>query len=123
GGVAVILLWSRGAGAMAHCVTYCPMGLVAVLLGRLSPFRLRVTQACDACGACTLACRYGALEPEDIRRHRPGHACTLCGDCLGRCRSVCLEYRFAGLRPETARALFLVLVVSAHAVFLGVARL
>jgi ferredoxin len=123
GGVAVMLLWSRRRGAMAHCVTYCPMGLVAVLLGRISPFRLRVHSDCDACGACALACRYGALGPEDIRRHRPGQACTLCGDCLGRCRSLCLQYRCAGLGPEAARALFLVLVVSAHAAFLGVARL
>jgi len=54
---------------------------------------------------------------------RPGFTCTLCGDCLASCRQRSIAYRFPGLPAEAARRLFLVLVVSLHAVFLGVARM
>jgi hypothetical protein len=65
----------------------------------------------------------GALKPTDIERGRTGFNCTLCGDCLASCRQASIAYRFPGLSAETARRLFLVLVVSLHAVFLGVARM
>jgi hypothetical protein len=47
----------------------------------------------------------------------------LCGDCVGRCRDAQIGYRFPGLQPLQARALFIVMVVGLHASFLGVARL
>jgi polyferredoxin len=123
-GVGIILLASRRTGSMIHCTMYCPVGLAADVLGRLSPFRLRIRDdACTDCGACALRCRYGALRPEDIARRRPGLGCTLCGDCLAACRGRAVEYRFLRFSPATARSLFLVLVVSLHAVFLGVARI
>ncbi|HBE95263.1 MAG TPA: 4Fe-4S ferredoxin, partial [Desulfovibrio sp.] len=52
-----------------------------------------------------------------------GLSCTLCGDCLGACGHGCLGYRLPGLSPAAARMVFLVLAVSLHAVFLGVARI
>lgn len=120
----VIILWgSRRAGYMVHCTMYCPIGLAANLLGKLSPFRLRINDGCTECGACTLKCRYDALRPSDIKERRPGLTCTLCGDCLASCKGKSIEYRFAGLTPQYARTVFLVLAVSVHAVFLGVARI
>lgn len=41
----------------------------------------------------------------------------------GLCRQSSIACRFPGLPAEAARRLFLVLVVSLHAVFLGVARM
>jgi len=122
-GVALMVTWSRRAGAMAHCTTWCPIGLLADVLGKLSPFRLRIGPGCEQCGACASLCRYDALSEEHLRRGRPGLTCTLCGDCLAACPTGAIGYRFPGLSPERARAIFLVLVVSLHAVFLGVARL
>jgi polyferredoxin len=122
-GVGIMVFWSRRAGSMVHCTTFCPISLLANLLGKVSPFRLRIGDECDSCGTCSLACRYDALQDEDIQKRRPGLTCTLCGDCLAVCRPRQLHYRFAGLAPDRARALFLVLVVSLHAAFLGVARL
>lgn len=123
-GVGIMTAVSRRTGTMAHCTAYCPVGLAADVLGKLSPFRLRIRDdTCSDCGACAIRCRYGALCPEDIRRRRPGLTCTLCGDCLAACRGGSIEYRFAGLSPRAARGAFLVLVVSLHAVFLGVARI
>jgi ferredoxin len=122
-GVGVMLFISRRNGVMTHCTTYCPIGLAADVLGRVSPFRISLTPSCNGCGACRTACRYHALEPGDIERKRPGLSCTLCGDCLPACPEAAIKYKFLGLPAAAARRLFLVLVISLHAVFLGVARL
>lgn len=108
---------------MVHCTTWCPIGLFADLLGKLSPFRLRIGQGCDRCMACRKMCRYGALEQRNLERGKPGLTCTLCGDCLAACKTRQIGYRFLGLSAATARKLFVALVVSLHAVFLGVARI
>ncbi|MGE4292720.1 MAG: 4Fe-4S binding protein [Desulfovibrio sp.] len=123
GGVAVMLTLSRRSGSMVHCSAYCPIGLVGNLLGRLLPWRMRMNQNCTRCGVCATACRYGALQPEDVEQGRPGLSCTLCGDCMAVCAHRAMEYRFSSLRPATARKVFLVLVVALHAVFLGLARI
>jgi len=121
-GLGVTIVWSRRAGFMAHCTWFCPMGALATTLGKASPFRLRLADSCDGCGACAFACRYGALCPGDIERRIPGPTCTLCGDCVGRCQSRSAEYRFGPLRGARVRAAFIAIVVALHAVFLAVAR-
>lgn len=123
-GVGVMLFVSRRAGVMVHCTAFCPMGLVGNVLGRLSPWRMRMDpDACTGCGVCASACRYSALTPADIRSGRPGLPCTLCGDCVRACVHRAMHYRLPGLSPARARAVFLVLVAALHAVFLGVARI
>ncbi len=122
-GVGIMIFISRRNGVMTHCTIYCPVGLAADILGRLSLFRLRFKSNCDECGACQYSCRYHALEQDDIQRKKPGLSCTLCGDCLSACPKDALQYKFLGLSPHTARMVFIVLIVSLHAVFLGVARL
>jgi len=122
-GVIIMLVWSRKTGAMTHCLTWCPIGLLANWLGKISPFRLRINNSCTDCGACTFACRYDALSNAEIINRRPGLTCTLCGDCLARCRENSIEYRFFKLSPIKVRAVFMVLVISWHAISLGVARI
>lgn len=122
-GVGVMVFWSRKTGVMTHCTTWCPTGVLATWLGKISPFRMRIKSGCTDCMACSLGCRYDALRPEDIARRRPGSSCTLCGDCVGRCRWTHVEYTFPGLSPTAARATFITLVATLHAVFLGVAML
>jgi hypothetical protein len=39
------------------------------------------------------------------------------------CRKGVIRYRFPGLRDETARKVYMVVVVSLHAVFLAFARI
>jgi len=121
--VGVMLGLSRRRGVMVHCLAYCPIGWLAVTLGRLNPFRVRFTDACTACGACTRACRYAALSADDLAARAVGGPCPLCGDCLGACPHGALEYRFPGLSAATARRAFLVLVVALHAAFLNLAML
>lgn len=122
-GVGVMATASRRLGLMAHCTAYCPLGALSNLLGKISPFRLRLNADCSRCGACARVCRYGALAESDIAAGRPGFTCTLCGDCLGSCRQTSIVYHFPGLSAAAARRAYLVLVVSLHAVFLGVARM
>ncbi len=122
-GVGVMILLSRRRGYMVHCTSFCPMGLVGNLLGRLSPWRLTIAAGCTRCGACSRVCRYGALTAADLAANRPGLSCTLCGDCLPACKESHLGYRLPRLSPPQARAIFLVMVVALHAVFLGVARI
>ena len=118
-GVAVMLLLSRARGSMVHCVVYCPIGLLAAWLGRLSPFRLRITDTCTDCLACTRVCRYDALHPDDIEARRPARSCTLCGDCLRTCKPDALAFRFG---PWPGRTAFVVIAAALHAAFLGLAR-
>jgi ferredoxin len=123
GGVGMMILLSGKKGSMSHCTLYCPLGVLADILGKISPFRIRFTGDCDGCGVCRFSCRYLALEPENIERRRPGLSCTLCGDCLAACPKEALRYGFLGLGASAARTVFVVLVVVLHAVFLGVARI
>jgi polyferredoxin len=122
-GVAVMILFSPRSGVMAHCTVYCPIGLAANILGRVNPFRLRIDASCTRCGACGAICRYAALPAEALERGRPDLACTLCGDCVGACSSTSISFTVGGIGVRWARTAFLVLAVSLHAVFLGVARI
>lgn len=122
-GVVLMVLWSRKTGTMAHCTVFCPIGLLANLGGKLSPFRLKIGALCTDCNACMPVCRYGALTLKDIGARRAGFTCTLCGDCLSRCKDGQIGYGFPGLSAQRARSLFLLLAVSVHAVFLGVTML
>ena len=120
-GVGVMAWVSARRGWMAHCTAFCPLGWLAVRLGRLSPFRLRIRGSCESCGVCRPTCRYGALDRAAWQATKPHVSCTLCGDCLETCGA--LEMTFPGLSPAASRRLFSVLVASLHAVFLGVARI
>ncbi len=123
-GVGVMAWWSRRTGQMVHCTAWCPIGLVSTFLGRINPFRVKISaDTCTQCMACVTACRYDALSRESVSRHEVGGACTLCGDCLQRCDSQAIHMEFPGLKPAAARALFVVIVVSLHASFLGLARI
>jgi ferredoxin len=122
-GIGLMVFWSRKRGHMTHCTAWCPMGWVATRLGKVSPWRLKITPACTDCGACTPACRYDALYPEDVARRVPGEACTLCGDCLSNCPTGSIGINFPGLTPSKARMVFLGMVAAMHAAWIGVARL
>ncbi len=122
-GVAIMVAVSRPLGLMFHCTLFCPIHVLATILGRINPFRLEVGDGCTRCGICTLHCRYDALQPHHLERCKVGLSCTLCGDCLSSCRDGHLAYRFPGMGPIRSRELFLLLVVVLHGVFLGLARI
>lgn len=86
-------------------------------------YRMGIDSSFDECGGCSTVCCHDALSETDIRRRRPGEARTLCGDCLGTCQERNIGCRALGLRPPVARSLFLVVVVSLRAAYLGAARI
>ncbi|NOZ61344.1 MAG: 4Fe-4S binding protein [Calditrichaeota bacterium] len=122
-GVGIMGILSRKKGSMIHCTVYCPIGLLANALGKINPFRIRINDSCTECGACTRVCRYQALSMNDVKNRKPSFTCTLCGDCVGSCHENSIEYRFGKIEANRARIIFLVIIVSLHAVFLGVARI
>lgn len=122
-GIGIMVFWSRKSGVMTHCVTYCPIGLLANWFGRLSPFRIKIVSHCNQCGACRFVCRYDALTEKHIQKRIPGTTCTLCGDCITSCKNRWIGYGFFRLSPDRAKKLFIALIVCLHAVFLGVARI
>jgi polyferredoxin len=122
-GILIMLIVSTRSGVMTHCVTWCPMGLVANVLGKVSPFRIRLSSHCTDCMACTTACRYDALGKAEVTARRPGLSCTLCGDCLSKCRHDSIGYRFLGLSPDASRRLFIVTASIMHTLFIGIAML
>ncbi len=122
-GVGIMAVWSRRTGVMTHCTAWCPVGVAATWLGRVSPFRIAIDEGCTRCGKCRLACRYDALTKQDIERRRVAISCTLCGDCVERCEGSNIGYRLPGLSHGAARTVFITLAAALHAVFLGVARI
>ncbi|MCU0663688.1 MAG: 4Fe-4S binding protein [Myxococcota bacterium] len=122
-GLVVMLLVSSRFGVMVHCTVFCPMGLFAAVLGKVSPFRMKIGPGCTDCGACGRVCRYDALRPEHLAARSPGLSCTLCGDCLSACPARHLHYTLVGVSPQTARSVFAALASSLVALFLALARL
>ena len=87
-----------------------------------SPWRIRRTDACTGCLACTRVCRYGAMTEERLAAGRPGPTCTLCRDCLSACRHGGLEMTVYGRPSALAEQVFVVIVSVLHTGFLAVAR-
>lgn len=113
---------SRRYSAMSHCMTFCPMGLVVNVLGRISPWRVRVDkESCDNCGACEKICKYSAITPESRAEGKTLLRCSLCRDCITVCRNQALYIRCPGLSPRSAWVVFTGLTTVLHVVFLSVA--
>lgn len=122
-GLAVILFLSRKRGKMIHCTVFCPVGTIVNYFSKISPFRLKIDTSCTNCMACTPTCRYDALSPDNIKNRKPGITCTLCGDCVSNCHVNSFKYSFAGVKPGTARILYLFITISLHAIFMGMGRI
>ncbi len=122
-GVFLMLYYSRKLGYMLHCTTYCPVGSVVTLLGKLYPLRVKIDQnTCTACNVCSTECRYDALTPIDVKSGSAGWNCTLCGDCLTSCHANSIRFSFFGLK-KNGWLIYISIIVALHAVFLALARL
>lgn len=89
GGLAVYFL-----GAKGFCTYACPYGAIFAAAERLSPMRIRVTDACEGCGHCTAVCTSNVRVHEEVRDFGMvvDSGCMKCLDCVSVCPNDALYY-------------------------------
>ena len=123
-GLIILTTLSTQKGKMMHCTLYCPIGSVVNIFKYVSPFRMYIDKdSCTLCMRCTPACKYDALNINNIKSYKPGMSCTLCGDCLNTCKDNSIKYNFFHTKPETARRIYLFVTISLHAIFMAMGRI
>jgi polyferredoxin/Flp pilus assembly protein TadD len=74
-------------GMKGFCTYACPYGGFFSVVDKLSPFRIRVTDACNQCGHCTASCTSNVLVHAEVKEYKmvvdPG--CMKCMDCVSVC--------------------------------------
>ncbi|HEY2802018.1 MAG TPA: tetratricopeptide repeat protein [Chthoniobacterales bacterium] len=83
-------------GMKGFCTYACPYGGFFVLADRLSPAKIRVTDACEQCGHCTAVCTSNVVVHAEVKNYGmvvdPG--CMKCMDCISVCPNDALYYGF-----------------------------
>lgn len=82
GFVAVYLL-----GAKGFCTYGCPYGALFAATDKLSPTRIRVTEACEGCGHCTATCSSNVDVAREVHDYGMvvDSGCMKCLDCVSVC--------------------------------------
>lgn len=97
--VGFLIVWWLG--AKGFCTYGCPYGAFFAVADRFAPMRIKVTDACDACGHCTSVCTSNVRVHEEVAKHGtivdPG--CMKCFDCVSVCPKEALYYGAALPKP------------------------
>ena len=97
--VGFLIVWWLG--AKGFCTYGCPYGAFFTLADRFAPVRIKVSDACDACGHCTSVCTSNVRVHEEVAKHRqivdPG--CMKCMDCVSVCPKDALSVGLAAPKP------------------------
>lgn len=98
-------------GSKGFCTYGCPYGALFGLADRAATGRIRVSDACEGCGHCTVTCTSNVAVHREVALHGmvvdPG--CMRCMDCVSVCPKHALSFGFgaipAGLpAPKRKRA-------------------
>jgi polyferredoxin/Tfp pilus assembly protein PilF len=91
GFVTVYFLGSKG-----FCTYGCPYGGFFSLADKVSPGRIRVTDACNQCGHCTATCTSNVLVHAEVKQYGMvvDQGCMKCMDCISVCPNDALYYGF-----------------------------
>ncbi len=92
-------------GAKGFCTYACPYGAIFSAAERLSPLRIRVTDACEGCGHCTAVCTSNVRVHEEVRDFGMvvDSGCMKCLDCVSVCPNDALYYGAGPLPWATKR--------------------
>lgn len=83
-------------GQKGFCTYACPYGGVFRLADRLSPGKIRVTDACNQCGHCTAVCTSNVLVHAEVKQYGMvvDQDCMKCMDCVSVCPNDALYFGF-----------------------------
>ena len=73
------------------CSFICPLGLITWVAELVAPGRIRVSHACDNCGACVEKTDCQAM-PALVAGKKVIPDCFGCGDCLGTCPTDAISF-------------------------------
>lgn len=114
---------SKKYSSMVHCTAFCPIGLIVNLVGRISPWRVKVdTDLCNDCGACEKVCDYRAINRESRQQGKTNFRCSTCRDCLGRCATKAIYLSNPLIPNRFSELVFVATVTVLHVLFLCAAR-
>ena len=97
--VGFLIVWWMG--AKGFCNFGCPYGAFFAVADRFSPGKIKVTDACDACGHCTQVCSSNVRVHEEVAIHKMvvDPACMKCMDCVSVCPKDALYFGAALPKP------------------------
>lgn len=83
-------------GSKGFCTYACPYGGFFSIADKLSPGKIRVTDACNQCGHCTATCTSNVVVHAEVKQFGmvvdPG--CMKCMDCISVCPNDALYFGF-----------------------------
>jgi polyferredoxin/Flp pilus assembly protein TadD len=83
-------------GQKGFCTYACPYGGFFGLADKLSPGKIRVTDACNQCGHCTATCTSNVLVHAEVKQYGMvvDSGCMKCMDCVSVCPNDALYFGF-----------------------------
>ncbi len=83
-------------GSKGFCTYACPYGGFFSLADKLSPGKIRVTDACNQCGHCTATCTSNVLVHAEVKQYGMvvDTGCMKCMDCVSVCPNDALYFGF-----------------------------
>ncbi|MFP4365339.1 MAG: 4Fe-4S binding protein [Spirochaetia bacterium] len=82
-----------------QCTTFCPFGAFQSIVGRVSPFRVRIDHdKCVSCMKCVQVCPTLSVKKSTIteKKGSPILTCTMCGECINACPKGAISYGYFG---------------------------